>query len=478
MRSPIREQVSSSTYLEAVHVLTTRLSLVVLVVGILFTAVTPVLGADDKWLDEDFSDGPKIFSRVVADMTALNDGHEGVGVRSTIPVGGHWGSSGHWEFSDHGISDPETLYWRYWIRFDDDFYIEPRNRGKLPGPSNLYTYNCLGNRGSTAAEPCWSARMMFSRRYQGLADPEPNGPDDKTLLGFYVYHLDSPSNRGDLWDWDSEAGLLSHGQWYCVEGRIDLNTPGQHDGSLQGWVDGSEAFNRSGIAFRRADEAYLNIDSFWFDVYYGGDASVRLNYIDFDSLALGPSRIGCDDTPAPTEGTFADDDDSVHQDDIEALAAAGITKGCNPPANTLFCPEDPVTRGQMAAFLNRALGLADSSVTFDDTADSVFADDIGALATADITKGCNPPANSRFCPDSLVSRGQMAAFLTRALDLPAAASSFTDTSTSVFSADIGALADAGITKGCNPPTNDRFCPTDAVTRGQMATFLVRAGLAD
>ncbi|NOX23331.1 MAG: S-layer homology domain-containing protein, partial [Actinobacteria bacterium] len=43
-----------------------------------------------------------------------------------------------------------------------------------------------------------------------------------------------------------------------------------------------------------------------------------------------------------------------------------------------------------------------------------------------------------------------------------------------FEADIAKLAAAGITQGCNPPTNDRFCPDDSVTRGQMAAFLNRA----
>jgi hypothetical protein len=62
------------------------------------------------------------------------------------------------------------------------------------------------------------------------------------------------------------------------------------------------------------------------------------------------------DIPAGTPGTFTDDDGSVFEQDIEALATAGITKGCNPPANDLFCPGDAVTRGQMAAFLFRALG--------------------------------------------------------------------------------------------------------------------------
>ena len=39
---------------------------------------------------------------------------------------------------------------------------------------------------------------------------------------------------------------------------------------------------------------------------------------------------------------------------------------------------------------------------------------------------------------------------------------------------IKAVKDAGITKGCNPPQNDRFCPEDVVTRAQMAAFIIRA----
>ncbi|HLT95355.1 MAG TPA: S-layer homology domain-containing protein [Acidimicrobiia bacterium] len=381
-------------------------------VTVLCAVLVPASSAvADVWLDEDFTDGPEVFTRVVQDMEPLGDGHTGPGARSIIPKGGHWGSSGHWEFSEHGIADPEVLYWRYFIRFPDGFYIEPRNRGKLPGPANLYTYNCLGNRGTTPAEPCWSARMLFSRDYAGLADPDPNGPSDKTLLGFYVYHLDSPSNRGDIWVWDDEVALLDHGRWYCVEGKIELNTPGSHDGSLQGWVDGQEAFSRDGIAFRRADEGHLDVDSFWFDVYYGGDTSAVRNEIHFDSLTLADERIGCADA---AEGTFSDDDRSPHVNDIEALAAAGITRGCNPPANDRFCPDEPVTRGQMAAFLGRALGLASAPAAFSDVSGHVFEAEVGALAAAGITRGCDPPANDRFCPDEPVTRGQMASFLVRA----------------------------------------------------------------
>jgi hypothetical protein len=54
---------------------------------------------------------------------------------------------------------------------------------------------------------------------------------------------------------------------------------------------------------------------------------------------------------------FRDDDGTVFENDIDRLADSGVTKGCNPPANTRFCPGDSVTRAQMASFLTRALQL-------------------------------------------------------------------------------------------------------------------------
>ena len=171
---------------------------------------------------------------------------------------------------------------------------------------------------------------------------------------------------------------------------------------------------------------------------------------------------------------YADIGGSTFVADIIWLADEGITKGCGA---TTFCPEANVTRGQMAAFLVRALGLtaSDPSIDFTDDDASIFEADIEKLATAGITKGCNPPANDRFCPDQPVSRGQMAAFLTRAFGLTNQGSvDFTDDDGSIFEADIEKLATAGITKGCNPPANTQFCPTNSVTRGQMAAFLHRS----
>ena len=172
---------------------------------------------------------------------------------------------------------------------------------------------------------------------------------------------------------------------------------------------------------------------------------------------------------------FIDDDDSTFEADIDAIAAAGITKGCNPPHNDQFCPTIDVARGEMAAFLRRALRLPPAGTDFfADDDGSTFEADINAIAAAGITKGCDPPHNDRFCPEDPVDRGAMAAFLRRGLNLPSsAADAFGDDEHSTFEADIDAIAAAGITKGCNPPHNDGFCPEETVDRGAMAAFLRR-----
>jgi hypothetical protein len=104
--------------------------------------------------------------------------------------------------------------------------------------------------------------------------------------------------------------------------------------------------------------------------------------------------------------------------EIDWLGDSGVTRGCDPPDNDSYCPHDPITRGQMAAMLHRALGdalPAGQPVDYTDTAGTVFGDDIEWLSATGITRGCNPPDNDRFCPDDPVSRGQMAAMLNRAL---------------------------------------------------------------
>jgi Tol biopolymer transport system component len=132
------------------------------------------------------------------------------------------------------------------------------------------------------------------------------------------------------------------------------------------------------------------------------DATVTVAVIDVG----GPLDV----VVGPDVNTFDDDDGSIFEADIEWLAAAAITTGCG---DRLFCPGDNVTRGQMAAFLVRALDLPiTSSDYFTDDNVSIFEGDINRLAASGITSGCG---TTSFCPNDNVTRGQMAAFLKRAL---------------------------------------------------------------
>lgn len=170
-------------------------------------------------------------------------------------------------------------------------------------------------------------------------------------------------------------------------------------------------------------------------------------------------------------------DDHVFARAIERMRHRRVTSGCDENGN-YYCPEAPVTRGQMAAFLRRALALPAGTATFTDVpAGHTFRADIAALADAGVTRGCNE-ARTLFCPGDAVRRGEMAAFLVRALGLPAGSATFEDVPAShTFHDDIAALADAGITLACNQ-ARTQFCPDAPVTRGQMAAFFARSGVLD
>ena len=117
----------------------------------------------------------------------------------------------------------------------------------------------------------------------------------------------------------------------------------------------------------------------------------------------------------PPGGTFTDDDGNFHEGAIEAIAAEGITKGCNPPFVDRYCPAGDVDRGAMAAFLRRALDLPDSGTDFfTDDNGSPFEADINAIAEAGITTGCRV---DEFCLHRTLRRDEMASFLARAFDL-------------------------------------------------------------
>lgn len=114
--------------------------------------------------------------------------------------------------------------------------------------------------------------------------------------------------------------------------------------------------------------------------------------------------------PATSTDFFTDDEGNIHEGAINRLAAAGITGGCG---GTRFCPSSPVARDQMASFLVRAFELPGTATDFfTDDEGNIHENDINGLAASGITGGCG---TGRYCPSQVVTRAQMTAFLHRAV---------------------------------------------------------------
>lgn len=166
---------------------------------------------------------------------------------------------------------------------------------------------------------------------------------------------------------------------------------------------------------------------------------------------------------------------------ICVLAQRGVTLGCN-PVPLQYCPTRATTRGEMALFLSRALGQFDPPTPLLQRYTDVPPTDIAYAAIEEIAKrgivsALNCPAGN-FCPNAPITREEMAIWIIRALGVfnpPTPGSQrFNDVPSSRPGyAFIEEMFQRGITLGCNaaPPL---YCPDDAVTREQMAAFLVRA----
>lgn len=184
-----------------------------------------------------------------------------------------------------------------------------------------------------------------------------------------------------------------------------------------------------------------------------------------DATAHGP--------PDPPPGPYLDvPAGAAHTESILALTEAGIAFGCTPDR---YCPGAPMLRGELAAFLAAAFDLdtsASSSRFADVPADQRFVGEVAAVDAAGLLHGYT---TGRFGVDDPLTRAQLATLLVRALHLPVTSEPprFIDVPPgSTHAAAIATASTAGLTNGCQDGT--RYCGAQAVTRGQIASFLDRA----
>jgi hypothetical protein len=222
----------------------------------------------------------------------------------------------------------------------------------------------------------------------------------------------------------------------------------------------------------------------------------RLVGVDLSKYADGGSHTIKFHTTTSTLVNFNLDDISINQaifgdvapdhwawNHTERLYSAGITGGCA-TSPLAYCPESTVTRAQMAVFLEKSTrgpGFTPPAATgtrFTDVPSAHWAAAwIEQLAEDGITGGCG---DGNYCPESAVTRAQMAVFLLKSKygasyappTLDDSGSGFTDVPAEHWAAPwIKQLAAEGITGGCGAGV---YCPEAAVTRAQMAVFLVKA----
>ena len=152
--------------------------------------------------------------------------------------------------------------------------------------------------------------------------------------------------------------------------------------------------------------------------------------------------------------------DSPHAKSIDRLRRDGILAGTD-CADGQFCPDEPVDGLTFATWLTRVLDHTSS------------ADPISRLVELGVAADC-ADQHMGLCPDNAVPRNQMATFFARAFELEEAnpARLVDVKSDNPHHDNISRLMATTIDPGCGYPS--RFCPEEVVTRAQMADLLARA----
>ena len=174
---------------------------------------------------------------------------------------------------------------------------------------------------------------------------------------------------------------------------------------------------------------------------------------------------------------FVDDNGNVHEANINRIAHQGITVGCATQPESLYCPDRSVTRAEMATFLLRVLGQDTHSPAktnqFADVAeDAWYTNYVHLFAELGVDTG----QAEMWRPDDPLTRREMAYWMVATFDdisaVPAPLGLFDDVARDDWET-IEGIYRVGVTFGCSDESL-LYCPDQPVTRGQMASFIIRA----
>ena len=246
-----------------------------------------------NWQNHDtvknYSSEPSHTIRIPANTsTAAFEAIDGAALQITIPQGENIGTG--LSFFPRTVlgNDPVELYLRYNLRFGSTWTNE--QNGKLPGFGGTYGVGGWGGKASNGTNG-WSARGKFG-------EPCENG---KINLGSYVYHADMSGQFGSGFSWtDGCSNGLNKNQWYAIEYYVRVNTPGQRNGILRGWIDDKLVMEKTDLRFD--DTGDFKIERVWMNVYHGGaKVAPQDMHLFIDNVVVSQEPIGTkfDNTKKP-----------------------------------------------------------------------------------------------------------------------------------------------------------------------------------
>lgn len=302
-------------------------------------------------------------------LTAISNDEcfDGSCLAVTTPQGTKNSLSIYWPLSNAGL-EPEELYFRYYFKIGDNWTPEAcypdgtpnwPPEGKFPGIADTRTGGDPGGQcGNGGNQPngldCWSARGVFTSCVDGLSsngfqyDNTCAGANNGVArIGSYMYVPDNGTSHGANAIWDhfaerntmgddfssscrrtdpdnpdsacycnaennfycgvGDSGGLERYRWYAIETYVRMNTPGQSDGILRGWVDDKLAYEKTNVRFRDVGHDNLHARLIWLNIYKGGSqGNCENGQLFYDNMVVAQQRIGASNIVRPSAPVIDD----------------------------------------------------------------------------------------------------------------------------------------------------------------------------
>lgn len=192
-----------------------------------------------------------------------------------------WAPNENLDSGSTGENDPDSVYSRYHFYFPSDGMLydptKTSHGAKLPGVAGLYDSG-VAKGGTQADGRTWSARMYMRPTVESTSNTQFD-------LYYYVYHPDLTGDYGKLYKCD---GAYDFGKWHQITTYIKMNTPGQNDAILRGWVNGTQVYNNETFRFRDENNPDVGVTrAYAAYTYWGGSWGTPQNqYIYFKDFKL------------------------------------------------------------------------------------------------------------------------------------------------------------------------------------------------